>query len=100
MPRTRTDNDSNFQGAVIREARLRVGFEMLYPNLQPGVWIPAAELGAMVLFHRFSVEGPAAFDRRPLLDEHFEFRGGWHRGAAPDLRTRVDDTPEPRSATA
>jgi hypothetical protein len=61
----------------IREARLRQAYSPLYPDLKPGVWLPACVLAEFVLerglYQRRT--GSAARDR--VLDEsHFEFRGG------------------------
>lgn len=61
----------------VREGRLRPRYASLYPDLTPGVWLPACVLAEFVLerglYQRRT--GSAARDR--LLDEsHFEFRGG------------------------
>jgi hypothetical protein len=63
-------------GTSIREARLRQAYAAEYPDLKPGVWLPACVLADFVLerglYQRRT--GSASADR--LLDEsHFEFRG-------------------------
>jgi hypothetical protein len=85
---------------TIREARLRSEFAHLYPPVSPGVWIPAAEVGARMLFWHLQLTGTVRLGDRLLDATHFEFRGGWCRGTASDLRTRMgDDEPrEPRRA--
>jgi hypothetical protein len=77
--------------AVVRKVRLKAEFAHLYPPLDPGVWLPAAEASAKILFYRLSTEGPEALARRLLDDPHFEFRGGWTRGGTPPVRTRATD---------
>lgn len=78
--------------AFVREAYLKPEFADQYPPLQPGVWEPAAEVGAKVLMWRVQVHGTLAVTTRLLDPEHFEFRGGWRRGLEIELRTRADDT--------
>jgi hypothetical protein len=61
----------------IREARLRPEYISLYPDLMPGVWVPACTLRDFVLerglYQRRT--GPPSH-RRLLQESHFEFRGG------------------------
>jgi hypothetical protein len=76
---------------AIRHARLKPEFAHLYPALEAGVWMTAAEAGAKVLFWQLQQSGADALGRRLLATAHFEFRGGWERGGATDLRTRVTD---------
>lgn len=61
----------------IREARLRPEYAYLYPDLKPGVWVPACSLRDFILerglYQRRT--GPP-IHRRMLLESHFEFRGG------------------------
>jgi hypothetical protein len=61
----------------IREARLRPEYATLYPDLIPGVWMPAYTLRDFVLerglYQRRT--GPPTH-RRLQLESHFEFRGG------------------------
>jgi hypothetical protein len=62
---------------TIREARLCSEYATLYPDLVPGVWVPACTLRDFVLerglYQRRT--GPPTH-RRLLLESHFEFRGG------------------------
>jgi hypothetical protein len=77
--------------SMARQARLKPQFAQLYPPLTPDVWEPAAEIGARVLLWQLQQQGTAALGSRLLDARHFEFRGGWSRGAETDLRTRVSD---------
>jgi hypothetical protein len=74
-----------------REARLKPEHADVYPLLEPGVWEPAAEVGARILLWQVQQVGTAALASRILDEEHFEFRGGWYRGGETDLRTRACD---------
>lgn len=76
---------------VAREARLKPEFAEQYPQLEAGVWEPAAEMGAKVLLWQVQQQGTAALAARILDEQHFEFRGGWYRGDATELRTRASD---------
>jgi hypothetical protein len=76
---------------VAREARLRPEFAEQYPQLEPGVWEPAAELGARLLLWQVQQQGTAALATRILDERHFDFRGGWYRGTHTELRTRASD---------
>jgi hypothetical protein len=60
-----------------REARLRPEFGHQYPGLRPGQWESAATLADRMLAWAL-LRGPGAMTlrRRPLSEEHFEFRGG------------------------
>jgi hypothetical protein len=61
----------------IREARLRPEYATLYPDLVPGVWVPACTLRDFVLergLYQRRTGSPT--HRRPLLESHFEFRAG------------------------
>lgn len=61
----------------IREARLRSEYATLYPDLIPGVWVPVCTLRDFVLergLYQRRTGSPS--HRRPLLESHFEFRGG------------------------
>jgi hypothetical protein len=82
----------------IRMARLRVEFAEHYPPLKAGEWMPAAEVGARMLFWHLELAGTIPLGDRLLPEEHFEFRGGWTRGGASPLRTRAYDAAsvEPR----
>lgn len=76
---------------TIREARLRSDYAHLYPPVAAGVWIPAAEVGARMLFWHLQLTGTLRLGDRLLDSTHFEFRGGWSRGDTSDLRTRMSD---------
>ncbi len=67
-------------GSTIREARLRMEFAELYPPLEAGEWIPAAEAGARMIFYLWTRTAELDLEARVLHEEHFEFRGGWSRG--------------------
>jgi hypothetical protein len=61
----------------LREGRLRPEFAALYPDLTPGIWVPACTLTEFVLergLYQRLTGSPAK--HRPLLEEHFDFRGG------------------------
>lgn len=77
--------------STAREARLKPEFASLYPPLTADVWQPAAEMGARVLLWQVQQQGTAALATRILDERHFEFRGGWYRGEATELRTRASD---------
>ena len=74
-----------------REARLKPEYAERYPQLEPGVWETAAEIGAKVLLWQVQQVGTAALSTRNLDERHFEFRGGWYRGGETELRTRASD---------
>lgn len=75
----------------IRMTRLRVEFAAQYPPIAAGVWMPAAEVGARMLFWHLELAGTVPLGDRLLPEEHFEFRGGWTRGRTSPLRTRAYD---------
>jgi hypothetical protein len=77
--------------STAREARLRPEFAARYPEIEPDVWAPAAELGAKLLLWQVQQRGTAALNSRILDERHFDFRGGWYRGEATELRTRATD---------
>jgi hypothetical protein len=60
--------------STTREARLRPEYGVLYPQLEPGVWTPAAKMTELVLAGA-TRPGVSDSTRRPLSDHHFEFRG-------------------------
>jgi hypothetical protein len=61
----------------IREARLRPEYASLYPDLSPGVWVPACTLRDFVLERGlYQRRTGLPSHRRLLLESHFEFRGG------------------------
>ncbi|HKU60047.1 MAG TPA: hypothetical protein VJQ44_02430 [Gemmatimonadales bacterium] len=61
--------------ALIREARLRPEHADSYPEIEPGVWTPAAGLARLVLDRGLYRQAPGTKGDRPLSDAHFEFRG-------------------------
>jgi hypothetical protein len=66
----------------LREGRLRPEFAALYPDLTPGIWVPACTLTDFVLergLYQRLTGSPAK--HRALSEGHFEFRGGPSRGA-------------------
>ncbi|HEU4699269.1 MAG TPA: hypothetical protein VFS40_08820 [Gemmatimonadales bacterium] len=85
--------ESSGDDAVVRQARLRADFARLYPTLAPDVWLPAAEVGAVVLFRRLLTDGRVMLGSRLLEESHFEFRGGWSRGDQA-YQTRAGDVEE------
>ena len=59
-----------------REARLREEHAEQYPDLTPGVWVPAHVLVEFVLERALYQRSVATPSRARLLEEaHFEFRG-------------------------
>ena len=60
---------------LIREARLRPEHADSYPEIEPGVWTPAAGLARLVLDRELYRRAPGTKGDRPLPAEHFEFRG-------------------------
>lgn len=77
---------------ALREARLRAEWAALYPGLEPGSWTVASELVPLVLRHRLQDHPVWEFTRRILVDEHFDFRGGWPRDQAwTGVLSRVED---------
>ena len=63
----------------IREGRLRPAYAGLYPDLEPGAWLPASVLAQFVLergLYQRRTGSPAM--HRLLNPAHFEFRGGPH----------------------
>ena len=75
----------------IREAKLRPEYAVLYPAIEPGVWMRASDIGRqLLLWHLTAASIPDA--DRVMSEEHFEFRGG-HRQAMTELeqRTRAAD---------
>ena len=75
----------------MREARLKPEFASLYPEIEPGIWYPAALVSARRLA-RIRSAGDAGSLARVLDEQHFDFRGDRPRL---DLtrRTRAGDHP-------
>jgi hypothetical protein len=61
-----------------REARLKPEFAEQYPDLEPGVWHPAASVAAYLLTRQRTLGAvdPTGRPARAIPTEHFEFRGG------------------------
>lgn len=77
---------------AVREARLRPEWAHLYPGLEAGVWIVAAQLVPLVLRYRLQQQPTWEFTQRILLDQHFDFRGGRERDRSwSGILTRVED---------
>ncbi|MGI9040454.1 MAG: hypothetical protein ACR2HK_04995 [Gemmatimonadales bacterium] len=68
---------------TVRQARLKPEYADLYPWLTAGIWEVAANVAEkrLLLLTR-QPPPPAPAGRRPLPDEHFEFRGGFPRRVA------------------
>ena len=78
--------------ALIREARLRPEHAGIYPDIEPGVWTPAAGLARLVLERGLYRQVPESRGDRPLPDTHFEFRGpSLPPAARPGGRSRQTD---------
>jgi hypothetical protein len=68
----------------IREARLRPEYAELYPDLTPGIWVPATVLSEFVLergLYQRRTGSPS--HARLLAESHFDFRGGRVRREQP-----------------
>lgn len=99
--RTRFDDHGTTGWPLRRQARLRDTCAELYPALQAGVWIEAAELGATLLRWITGQETGFSLGSRLLPEEHFEFRGGeLPRGSIKSPRTRREDPAEGRGLAA
>ncbi len=75
---------------LIREARLRLEFAHLYPELPAGQWMPASQIGATILMSQLKADRAPSLGERLLDDAHFEFRGGIAREEH-GLKTRFND---------
>jgi hypothetical protein len=75
---------------LIREARLRPEYAHLYPELPAGQWLPASQIGAIILMSQLRSERRPSLGERLLDESHFDFRGGLQRGK-PGFMTRVSD---------
>jgi hypothetical protein len=79
--------------ALIREARLRPEHAASYPDIEAGVWGPAAGLARLVLERGLYRQVSGVKGDRPLPDTHFEFRGpSLPPEARPGGRSRQTDT--------
>ena len=76
---------------MTREARLRPEFADFHDEVEPGVWLPAAEVAAL-LTESVSTADQLGLQPRVLDPRRFEFRGGGSGGARPaDALTRAYD---------
>jgi hypothetical protein len=75
-----------------REVLLRPEFAQIYEEIPPGVWMPAREV-AERLVQRASRARRSGVQRRTLVAQHFEFRGGAHDTRREGARTRRTDHP-------
>jgi hypothetical protein len=75
-----------------REVRLKPEFAPEYPDMPPGVWMPAAEL-ARKLIERAYAGRREGRHTRTFDPTHFEFRGG---DTGRRLRTRRTRSTDPR----
>ena len=67
----------------LREARLRQEHAQHYPDLTPGVWVPAHVLVEFVLERGlYQRRSGSPSQARPLDESHFDFRGGDVRAPA------------------
>jgi hypothetical protein len=73
-----------------REAQLKAEYADWYPELDAGVWFPAAWVAARVLEQLRHGEPRWELSTRVLADDHFAFRGG-AADRPSDLRTRAFD---------
>ena len=78
---------------MMREARLRPEYADFYPGVPPGIWLPAADLGATLLMQHLRAPAPPELGNRLLDESHFEFRGGASRGPGTADRTRYGEDP-------
>jgi hypothetical protein len=85
-----------------REARLRPDFDYLYPDIEPGVWLPVELLINRVVAMLYGDRSKAGVitGTRLLRDDHFEFRGASPRpsGLPPALSRLSDAGTEPERA--
>lgn len=78
----------------VREARLKSEFAGLYPDIAPGVWMPAALVAGRVFTRLMRELGPGFDPAYRVLDEtHFDFRdqGAASEADRSELRTRLSD---------
>ena len=78
-----------------REVRLRPEFATEYPDMPPGVWMPATEL-ARRLVERAHARRKEGRHARTFDPTHFEFRGGDSAPRPPMDRTRSTDPRSPK----
>ena len=74
-----------------REARLRPEFADFHGQVEPGIWLPAADVAELVMDDA-STADHLGLHPRALDSRHFEFRGGVSVVARPvDALTRAYD---------
>ena len=73
-----------------REVRVRASYAELYPDLPPGVWVPARTFAELIV-RRASSARSLGIHRRTLDPRHFEFRGGASDVRPKNARTRRTD---------
>jgi hypothetical protein len=73
-----------------REVRLRPLVADLYPDISPGVWLPARQV-AELLAQRARAARGLSIHQRTLDPRHFEFRGGPADPRPANARTRNTD---------
>lgn len=85
-----------------REARLRPEFDYLYPDIEPGAWLPVEVLINRVVTMLYGDRSRSGVitGERLLRDDHFEFRGQSPRpaGLPSDLSRLSDAGIEPERA--
>ena len=85
-----------------REARLRPEFDYLYPDIEPGAWLPVEVLINRVVTMLYGDRSRSGVitGERLLRDDHFEFRGQSPRpaGLPSDLSRLSDAGTEPERA--
>lgn len=76
-----------------RQVRLKSKFWSYYPLVHSGLWHGAVELVRSVLYHHRGRPTFASLAKRPLPEEHFEFRGGDPPRSSRDAQalTRLND---------
>ena len=78
-----------------REARLKLEHAVLYPGLEPGVWIPVETLLRHItdLIHLDRAKSGVITGTRLLHQDHFDFRGHSDRPSGlPSGSTRLSDS--------
>jgi hypothetical protein len=78
-----------------REAKLKAEYAGLYPELEPGVWIPVEKLLGYIteLIHQDRSRSGIITGDRLLREEHFDYRGASVRPAGlPAGSTRLSDS--------
>lgn len=76
---------------VPRQARLKLRYAALYPEVEPEHWVPATSLVATFLPGLLrSADPPPIVEVRLLNEEHFEFQGGSTRPKPARKSRRTD----------